>query len=91
MTEKRKKEKSLKPSLRENKRYLLLEGNMSKDEVEKAILDYIGILGFSKAGVMWVSKILAVNKKEVDKVRAGLLLAGIKVKKVSGTLKGLRS
>jgi RNase P/RNase MRP subunit POP5 len=87
--EKRKKEKSLNPSLRENKRYLLLEGNINKEEVEKAILDYIGILGYGKAGVMWMSNILAVNRKEVDKVKAGLLLAGIKVKRVSGTLKGL--
>ena len=88
--EKRKKEKSLKPSLRENKRYLLLEGNISKEDVEKAILDYIGILGFSKAGVMWVGNVLAVNRQEVDKVKAGLLVVGIKVKRVSGTLKGLR-
>ncbi len=88
--EKRKKEKSLKPSLRENKRYLLLEGNISKEDVEKAILDYIGILGYSKSGVMWVGNVLAVNRQEIDKVKAGLLLAGIKVKRVSGTLKGLR-
>ena len=90
MAEERKREKSLKPSLRENKRYLLLEGNISKEEAEKAILDYIGILGFSKAGVMWVGNILAVNREQVNEVKAGLLLAGIKVRKVSGTLKGLR-
>ena len=88
MPEKRKKEKSLKPSLRENKRYLLIDGK--KEEAEKAILDYIGILGFSKAGVMWVGNILAVNREQINEVKAGLLLAGIKVRKVSGTLKGLR-
>ncbi|MCX6748837.1 MAG: hypothetical protein NT076_04500 [Candidatus Pacearchaeota archaeon] len=86
---KRKKEKSLKPSFRENKRYLLVEA--SKEDVEKAILDYIGILGYSKASPMFVGKVLAVNRKELDKVKAGLLLAGIQVKKVSGTLKGLES
>lgn len=88
MAEKRKKEKNLLPSLRENKRYMLVEA--SREEIEKAILDYVGILGYSKAGVMFVGKILAVNRKEVDKVKAALLLAGIKVKRVSGTLKGLK-
>jgi RNase P/RNase MRP subunit POP5 len=88
MTEKRKKEKSLKPSLREKKRYLLLEAG--KEEAEKAILDYIGILGYGKAGIMWVKEnILAVNRNEIDNIKAGLLLAKIKVKRVSGTLKGL--
>jgi len=87
MAEKRKKEKNLNPSLRENKRYLLVDAG--KEEVEKAILDYIGILGWGKSAPVFVGKILAVNRKEVDEVKAGLLLAGIKVKKVSGTLKGL--
>lgn len=90
MKSKRKKEKSLKPSLRENKRYLLI-GKASKEKAEKAILDYIGILGYGKAGLMWIKEdIIAVNRKEVDSVKAGLLLAGIKVKKVSGTLKSLK-
>ena len=78
----------LKPSARINRRYLLIEGK--RENIERAILDYVGILGYSRAGVMFVGKILAVNRKEVDKVKAGLLLAGIKVKRVSGTLKGLR-
>ncbi len=86
---KRKKEKNLKPSLREKKRYLLLEKVEDKEKVEKAILDYIGILGYGKAGIKWVGNILAVNREEVDKIKAALLLAGIEVKKVSGTLKNL--
>lgn len=86
---KRKKEKSLKPSMRENKRYLLVEAG--KEEVEKAILDYVGILSYSKAAPVFISgNVLAVNRSEVDKIKAGLLLAGISVKRVSGTLKGLR-
>lgn len=89
MPNKRKKEKSLKKSMREKKRYLLLE-NSDKEKVEKAILDYIGILGYAKTSPVFVKEnILAVNRKEVDKVKASLLLAGIKVKRVSGTLKGL--
>jgi len=85
----RKKEKILRPSLRENKRYLLIES--SKTQVEQAILDYIGILGFSKASPMFISnQILAINREMLNEVRASLLLAGIKVKKVSGTLAGLK-
>ena len=86
----RKKEKNLKPSLREKKRYLLLE-EPKKEEVEKAILDYVGILGYGKASPIFVNNdILAVNRRETDKVKAALLLSGIKVKRVSGTLKGLK-
>ena len=89
MAEKRKQEKSLKPSMRENKRYLLI-GNAGRDDIEKAILDYIGILGYAKACQVFVNQnILAVNREEVDKIKAALLLAGIKIRKISGTLRGL--
>ena len=90
---KRKKEKILKKSMRENKRYLLLE-KAGKEKVEKAILDYIGILGYAKACPEFVrgkTGVLAVNRKQLDNVKASLELANISVKKVSGTLKGLRS
>ncbi|MBI2047154.1 hypothetical protein HYT26_03260 [Candidatus Pacearchaeota archaeon] len=84
----------IKPSMKEKKRYLLLETNAAKSEKEQAILDYIGILGYAKAAPAFVrSNILAVNREDVDKVRAALALSKklIKVKKVSGTLKGLYS
>lgn len=82
-------EKKLKPSMRENKRYILTD--KGKEEVEKAILDFIGILGYGKAGVSFISdKIVAVNREEVDKVRGALVSAGIKVLRVSGTIKGVR-
>jgi len=81
-------EKKLKPAMRENKRYLLVDGK--KEDIEKAILEFIGILGYGKAGVVFVgNNILAVNREEVDKVRAALVLAGIHVRRVSGTIKGL--
>ncbi|MFH1307393.1 MAG: hypothetical protein ABIH72_00900 [archaeon] len=85
-------EKKLKPSMREKKRYLLLDGSPSKKEVEKAILDFIGILGYAKSGIEFPRKnIIAINRKEVDKIRAALLLSGnIRVKKVSGSLKKLK-
>ena len=81
------KMKPLKPSMKENKRYLLLRGNFSKEEVEKAIMHYIGALGYAKASPIFISKdILAVNRSEVDKVKASFAISDIKV---SGTLKGL--
>ena len=85
--------KPLKPSMKENKRYLLLKGSFSKEDAENAILRYIGVLGYAKAAPVWISgNILAVNRKEVDKVRASFAISdkNIEVIKVSGTIKGLR-
>jgi len=83
--------KILKPTFRENNRYLLLKGAFTKKQVEDAIMNYIGVLGYSKASPQWVSKnILAVNRKELDKVKASFVFAkNIDVSKVSGTIKGL--
>jgi len=86
--------KSLKPSHRENKRYLLIE-NAGEKEIEKAILEYVGILGYAKASPQIIKKekdktIIAVNRKELDKIKASFLFYNIKIKKVSGTLKKLR-
>ena len=90
--------KNLKPSHREKKRYLLTEGkDATKEKIEKTILDYIGVLGFAKASPQLIKKtskglILAINRKELDKVRASFLLSGkkIQIKRVSGTLKSLK-
>ena len=83
-------EKRLKPSMREKKRYLLING--SKEEVESAILDFIGILGYSKAGVAWpATNILAVNREKLNEVKASLAFSGIKISKISGTIAGLKS
>ncbi|MEK6874070.1 MAG: hypothetical protein AABW91_04445 [Nanoarchaeota archaeon] len=83
--------KNLKPSMKENKRYLLLKGTFNKEDAEKSILRYIGILGYAKASPMFVSKnILAVNRSELEKVKASFALTqGIEIAKISGTLKGL--
>ncbi|MFH1787551.1 MAG: hypothetical protein ABH811_02060 [archaeon] len=88
--------KALKPSMRENKRYLSIKGKNLKTNVEKAILDFIGILGMSKAGLSWIkfnlsSAIICVNQKAVNSVRASFCVwpEKIEVKKISGTLKGL--
>ena len=88
MVEKRKKERNLKSSMRENKRYLLVD--RGREEVEKAILDYVGILGFSKSSPVFISsRIFAVNREMLNEIRAGFALAGIKILRVSGTIKGL--
>ncbi|MAG26687.1 hypothetical protein CMI47_14190 [Candidatus Pacearchaeota archaeon] len=78
----------VKPSARIKRRYIRVVG--SKGAVEKAILDYIGILGWAKAKVVWVgTERLAVSTKGLKDVLAALELGKIEVKKVSGTLKGL--
>lgn len=88
--------KSLKPSMRENKRYLMVEGKNLDVNIEKAILDFMGILGMSKAGLSLVkrqnsSAIISVNREALNSIRASLAVfpEKISVKKVSGTLKGL--
>lgn len=88
--------KSLKPSMREKKRYLLVKGRNLRENVEKAILDFIGVLGMSKAGLEFIksdsdSAIIAVNRKSVEHVRASFAVWSdkIDVKRVSGSLKGL--
>jgi len=85
----------LKPSATISRRYLLLEAE-SKEQIEKVILDYIGILGWAKASPIFVKSksdkiILAVDRKEVNNVRAAFEMSRekIKVLRVSGTLKGL--
>jgi len=89
--------KSLKPSMRENKRYLLIKGKNLKLNIEKAILDFIGVLGMSKVGLSWIkantnSAIISVNREMVDSVRASFCVwpEKISVEKISGTLKRLR-
>ncbi len=81
-------EKKLKPSMRENKRYLVV--NAGKEKVEQAILEGIGILGYSKAGVIFIKpEIIAVNREMLNEVKASLALDGVKISKISGTIAGL--
>jgi len=86
--------KSLKPSARENKRYLSVKGDIGS--VERAILEGIGFLGMSKVSLGWIksgkdSAIISVNREMVDSVRACFVLwpREISVEKISGTLRGL--
>lgn len=87
--------KSLKPSTREKRRYLLVQGRIS--DIERALLEGIGVLGMSKIGLGWIKKrkglaIISVNRDSVDSVRACFAIwpGNLEVEKVSGTLKGLK-
>lgn len=90
--------KSLIPSHRENKRYLLVNGKDLRKNIEKAILEFVGILGLSKVGLSFVKSsgkdgecVICVNRESVDSVRASLVVypEKMEVLKVSGTLRGL--
>ena len=88
--------KALKPTMRENKRYILIEGKIPRGIIENAILDFSGILGMSKTGLSFIKSddkntIISINREFLDELRASLCLAKceIKIKKVSGTIKGL--
>jgi len=89
--------KALKPSHREHKRYLLLSGkDATKENVEEAILKFIGVLGYAKACPQIIKEtklgiILAINRQELDKIKSSFILSGkdIQVKKVSGMINRL--
>jgi len=97
--------KSLKPTMREKKRYVLFEmpSVSSRDEakkiIESSIRNYLGELGLGKACLEFVDfneknhrGIFAVNREELDKVRGALVLSKtqVLVKKVSGAINKLR-
>lgn len=82
--------------MREKKRYLLIEGKEIRKDVEKSILEFIGIWGLSKTGLTWIKNnrekgIISINREMLNQVRASFCVwpEKIEVKKVSGTLKGL--
>ena len=89
------KQKRLKliPSARDNRRYFYMNSD-EKSKIEKAILDYIGILGFSKSAFMFIETptgklVGSCLRESLEDVRASLAFARIKIQKVSGTIKGL--
>jgi RNase P/RNase MRP subunit POP5 len=88
--------KALKPSMRENKRYLLVKGKI--EDIEKSIRDFIGDFGMSKTGLNFIETgkdyaIISVNREAVNNVRASFCVwpENISVKRVSGTIKGLKN
>ena len=86
------KPRRLLPSLKEKKHYLVLKTDKSFKDVESAILDFIGTLGFASASVKFVLEekdkiIISANTKFVSKIKAGLALNNIPCVGVSGTIK----
>lgn len=90
--------KSLKPSNREKKRYLLIKGkNLSREIIDNAIFDFIGVLGYAEASPHYIKFsedkiILAVNRESLNKVRASFLTSDkdIEIIKISGSLKKVK-
>ena len=90
--------KPLKPSHRDKKRYLLVEGkDADKKNIEETILEFIGVLGFAEASFQIVKTlncriIISVNRASLEKIRASFLLSNkdLHILKVSGTIKKLK-
>jgi len=86
-----------KASARVKRIYLLLEAK-SRADVEKSIVDYIGILGWAKASPVFLEGgkkegriVLSLDRGEVNNVRAAFEASPMKIKvlRASGTIKGL--
>lgn len=89
--------KPLKPSARERKRYILVKGKNIKENIEKAIFDFSGILGFAKSGLKYIkinskSAIISINRDCLELIRASFAVSkeSLEIEKVSGTLKSLK-
>jgi len=89
--------KPLKPSGREKKRYLKIEGANLDKNIEKAVLSFIGSLGMSKAALKFIKKdkdssIVSINREALNDIRASFATfpERIHVSRVSGTLEGLK-
>ena len=86
--------KSLKPSHREHKRYLLIKGvNANKKIIEEVILEFIGVLGWAEASPQFIKEknnevVLAINRNCLDKIRTSFLMSNkdLKIVKVSGAV-----
>ena len=89
--------KSLKPSHREKKRYLLIKGkDADKEKIDNVILEFIGVLGYAEASPVIINQeknqvVLAVNTKSLNKIRASFMMSNkeLNIVRVSGTLKSL--
>ncbi|MDD5193701.1 MAG: hypothetical protein PHF67_03880 [Candidatus Nanoarchaeia archaeon] len=90
--------KPLKPSHRENKRYLLIKGeDADKKNIDETIMEFIGVLGYAEASPKIIKSekgkvILAINREALDKIRFGFLTSNkdLRIEKVSGSLKKVR-
>ena len=83
--------KPLKPSL-------LIKGIVYRDEIEQAIFDFIGVLGYAEAAPHFIISgnkniILSINRESLEKIRASFLMCEkqIEIILVSGSLKKLQN
>lgn len=96
-------EKKLKliPTLREKRHYLVIKPKHEmqekelKEKIDKAILEFLGIYGYAKAGVLFIEVkknygIISVTTKYVSLVKAALTFTDLKCIGVSGTIKKVR-
>ncbi len=91
--------KILKPCNREKHRYLLIKGKDANFiNFEKAIFDFIGVLGYSKTNPQQIKTgknqlIVSINKSMVNEIRASLIIFNkdLKIIKVSGSLKKIKN
>jgi len=89
--------KALKRSHREKKRYVLIEGrDVTKENIEEAILDFVGIFGYAEASPLILKTdknriVMSINREMLDKIRTSFLLSKkeLRIVKVSGSLKNL--
>ena len=88
----------LKPSAREKKRYLVLLSK--KERVDKALHDYLGALGYTRARPFFIEAgkkndidytIICVNNKMLNDVKSALANAKISCIGISGTIKKARN
>ena len=86
----------LKPSVKIKRRYIIFEAKSEK-QIEQAILEGLGTIGWAKASPIFVKEngnklILSVDRKELNNIRAAIEIypENIKILRVSGTLKGLK-
>jgi len=90
--------KALKPSHREKKRYLLIKGkNANKKNIEEAILEFVGVLGYAAACPQFISSsrgkaVLCINRGMLEKIRTSFLMSGkdIQIIRVSGSVGKLK-
>ena len=95
------KKLKLLPSLKEKKRYILIEIEAKnkaevQGKIDEVLLGFLGTLGYGKAGPMLIGSakkdsrwnvVLSINRKELENVKAAFAYAKIRCLKVFGTLK----
>lgn len=84
------KKLKLMPTLKEKKHYLVFQGD--KDKADKALLEFLGILGYAKASPMLIESkkdkgIISFNSKYADEVKSALVFYGLHTLGISGTIK----